>query len=59
MLIESHAATTPMNRTLNQKRYEYRARASSHLVRSLIWALAATSVIFVADKLGYLPRVMP
>lgn len=59
MLIESYAATTPMNRTLNQKRYKYRARASSHLVRSLIWALAATSVIFAADKLGYLPRVMP
>ncbi len=59
MLIDSYVATTPMNRTLNQKRYKYRARASSHLVRSLIWALTATSVIFAADKLGYLPRVMP
>jgi hypothetical protein len=58
-LIDSYAATTPINRTLNQQRYRHRARASMHLVRSLIWALLATSVIFVADKLGYLPRITP
>jgi hypothetical protein len=29
------------------------------LVRSLIWALAATTVILVSDKLSVLPRVMP
>jgi hypothetical protein len=57
MLIDSYVATTPANRYLNQQRYKYRARASSHLVRSLIWALGATSVIFMADKLGYLPKV--
>ncbi len=58
-LIKSYIATTPANRNLNQQRYKYRARASLHLVRSLIWALGATSVIFVADKLGYLPRMIP
>jgi len=50
---------TQANRELNQRRYRFRALASSHLVRSLIWALAATSVIFLADKLGFLPKVTP
>jgi hypothetical protein len=59
LLIESYSATTPANRTLNQQRYRHRARASMHLVRSLIWALLATSVIFAADKLGFLPRINP
>ena len=59
VLLESYAAVTAVNRELNQKRYRFRALASSHLVRSLIWALSATSVIFMADKLGYLPRVIP
>jgi hypothetical protein len=58
-LLDSYAAATPANRDLNQLRYKFRARASSHLVRSLIWALGATSVIFMADKLGFLPRVIP
>jgi len=58
-LIESYAAVTPANRELNQKRTKFRALASSHLVRSLIWALGATTVIFMADKLGYLPKVAP
>jgi len=58
-LIESYAAVTPANRELNQKRTKFRALASSHLVRSLIWALGATTVIFMADKLGYLPKVIP
>jgi hypothetical protein len=57
MLLDSYAATTPANREINQRRYKFRARAASHLVRSLIWALTATTVIFVADKLGYLPKV--
>jgi hypothetical protein len=59
MLLESYAKVTPINRGLNQRRYRFRSLASSHLVRSLIWALAATTVIFVADKLGYLPKVSP
>lgn len=59
LLVESYVAATPVNRTLNQQRYKFRARASSHLVRSLIWALSATSVIFLADKLGCFPKVMP
>jgi len=59
MLLDSYSAATPANRDLNQRRYKYRARASSHLVRSLIWALGATSVILVADKLDYFPRMLP
>ena len=56
-LLDSYTTVTPINRGLNRKRTRFRALASSHLVRSLIWALAATTVIFVADKLGYLPKV--
>ena len=59
VLIDSYTTVTPINRGLNQRRYRFRALASSHLVRSLIWALAATTVIFVADKLAYLPKVIP
>lgn len=59
VLLDTYTAVTPANRELNQRRYRFRALAASHLVRSLIWALTATSVIFVADKLGYLPKVMP
>ncbi len=59
VLLDSYTAVTPVNRTINQRRYKFRALASSHLVRSLIWALGATSVIFTADKLGYLPKVTP
>nr|WP_294549384.1 hypothetical protein [uncultured Rhodopila sp.] len=57
MLLDSCTSTTPINREINQRRYRFRARAASHLVRSLIWALTATTVIFVADKPGYLPKV--
>jgi hypothetical protein len=58
-LLDSYMSVTPTNRDLNQRRYRFRALASSHLVRSLIWALAATTIIFVTDKLGILPRVLP
>jgi hypothetical protein len=58
-LLDSYAETTQANRVVNQRRYRFRALASSHLVRSLIWALSATTVIFVTDKLGYLPKVTP
>ena len=58
-LIRSYVDITPSNRELNERRYTSRARASSHLLRSLILALAATTVIFVSDKLGYLPMVKP
>jgi hypothetical protein len=55
-LLDSYAAVTPTNRALNQRRYRFRALAASSLVRSLIWALGATTVIAITDKLGYLPR---
>jgi hypothetical protein len=45
--------------TMLGSRYNYRAQASLHLVRGLIWALSATTVIFAADKLGILPKVLP
>jgi len=57
ILLNSYAEITPQNRELNQRRYRSRALAASHLVRSLIWALGATTVIFMADKLAYFPRV--
>ena len=53
VLLDSYTEITPFNRELNQRRQKLRALASSHLIRSLIWALGATTVIFVADKLGY------
>jgi len=56
-LLESYAKVTPINRALNERRYFHRAWAASHLVRSLIWALLATTVIVVAEKLVYLPEV--
>jgi hypothetical protein len=59
VLLDSYTAVTPINRGLNQRRYRFRALASSHLVRSLIWALGATTMIFLTDKLGYLPKVTP
>ena len=59
VLLDSYAEVTPVTRRINQERYKYRALASSHLVRALIWALGATTVIFVADKAGFLPKVMP
>jgi hypothetical protein len=57
VLFESYLATTPVNRILNQKRIGFRSVSSSHLIRSLIWAVGATSVIFIADKFGHLPKV--
>ena len=57
LLLESYEMVTPSNRLLNQRRYMYRALASSHLVRSLLWALAATTLIFVTDKIGLLVKV--
>jgi hypothetical protein len=59
VLLDSYTTMTPSNRGLNQLRYRLRSLASSHLVRSLIWALGATTVIFSADKLGFLPKVTP
>lgn len=52
-LLDSYEEITPFNRELNQRRQKFRGLASSHLIRSLIWALGATTIIFVADKLGY------
>lgn len=59
VLLDSYTTVTPINRGLNQRRYRFRSLASSNLVRSLIWALGATIVIFAADKLGYLPKAVP
>ncbi len=58
-LLDSYTSVSPINRALDQRRYRFRALAASHLVRSLIWALTATTVIFVADKLGYLQKALP
>jgi hypothetical protein len=58
-LLDSYLTVTPLNREVNQERYRLRALAASHLVRSLIWALCATTIILVADKVGYLPKVIP
>jgi len=59
VLLESYAAVTPINRSLNERRYKQRARAAINLLGSLIFALLATTVIFCADKIGYLPKVIP
>ncbi len=59
LLLESYESVTPENRRLNQRRYRFRALASSFLVRSLLWALAATTLIFVTDKIGLLAKVGP
>jgi hypothetical protein len=58
-LLSSYSEVTPKNREINKIRYRFRALASANLVGSLIFALLATSVIFVTDKLGYLPKAMP
>lgn len=58
-LVESYASVTPVNRALNERRYKLRAFAASSLVRCLIWALAATILIVVCEKLGYFPRTAP
>lgn len=59
MLIDSYAAVTPFNREINLQRNLARAKASAHLILGLTWALVATTLIFVADKLGDLPKVTP
>jgi hypothetical protein len=57
-ILESYAVVTPINRSLNEQRYKHRAWAAINLLGSLIFALLATTVIFGADKLGYLPKVI-
>ena len=59
VLLDSYSVVTPINRSLNERRYKHRARAATNLVGSLILALLATTVIFGADKIGYLPKVTP
>ena len=59
MAIDSYLTVTVANRDLTWRRYGFRTLAAKHLVRSLIWALCATTVILVADKVGYLPKVIP
>lgn len=58
-LVASYERVIPLNRELNAARYHRRAQAASHLVRSLLWALGATILIFVSDKVGFLPRIAP
>ena len=58
-MVASYARVIPINRNLNAGRYHRRSQAASHLVRSLLWALGATIVIFVSDKIGLLPKVQP
>ena len=57
-LLDSYTDVTPPNRQLNRHRYKLRANASVLLVLSLNWVLAATVLTYVADKLGYFPRVI-
>ena len=59
MAIDSYLTVTMKIREMNETRYKYRARAARHLVLSLIWVLCATIVILIADKVGYLPKVIP
>jgi hypothetical protein len=59
MAIDSYLTVTLKIRELNELRYKFRARAARHLVLSLIWALCATTVILIADKVGYLSKVIP
>ena len=59
VLLESYSAVTPINRSFNERRYKHRAWAAINLVGSLIFALLATTVIFSADKIGFLPKVIP
>ncbi len=56
VLLDSYAKATPINRDLNRRRYGLRRRSAVHLIRSLIRALAATTVILMTDKLGFLPK---
>jgi hypothetical protein len=56
-LLDTYMEITPANRAHNRKRTKFRAIAASCLIRSLIWALAATTVLFVADKIALLPKV--
>lgn len=58
-LLNSYTSVSPTNRALNQRRNRFRALAASHLVRSLIWALTATTIMLAADKAGYLPKALP
>lgn len=58
-LLRSYSEVTPRNRRINELRYKLRSRAASNLVGSLIFALIATSLIFITDKLGYLPKAIP
>ncbi len=59
VLLDSYTTATPLNRDLNRYRHKLRANASVLLVMSLNWVLAATTITFVLDKLGYFPKVMP
>jgi len=55
---DSFLIVTLRNRELNLTRHRFRALAAKHLVLSVIWALCATTIILVADKVGYLPKVI-
>lgn len=57
VLLQSYTEVTPHNRDLNRLRYRFRARASFHLLRSLLWVLGMTTLILMADKLSYFPKV--
>lgn len=59
ILLKSYTEVTPHNRDLNRLRYRFRALASFHLLRSLLWVLGMTTIILVADKLSYFPKVAP
>jgi hypothetical protein len=58
VLLESYMAATPVSRAVNQRRFKLRAQAAGGSMRSLLWALLATILIFAADELGYIPKVI-
>ncbi len=59
ILLKSYTEVTPHNRDLNRLRYRFRGLASLHLLRSLLWVLGMTTIILMADKLSYFPKVAP
>jgi hypothetical protein len=58
-LVEDLAVVVPHNRILTQQRYRWRALAVSWLLMGLLWALAATIVVMVSVKSGFVTKAQP
>lgn len=57
--ILNYAIAALEQRALNRSRGKHRSRAAQLLIGSLVLAFAATAIIYLADKIGYLPRMVP